>query len=59
VAAVYAGKRVLDENWMEPTDKQIEALVADKEKLAVIRRRLANVSSFMSAIRTMRRRGTP
>jgi hypothetical protein len=47
---VYPGKRVLDENWMEPTDKQIEALVADKEKLAVIRRRLANVSWFMAAL---------
>jgi hypothetical protein len=48
--SVYPGKRVLDENWIEPTEQQIEALVADKVKLATIRKNLANVSSFMSAL---------
>ena len=47
---VYPGKRVLDENWIEPTDEQIEALVADKTKLAVIRKKLSSVSSFMAAL---------
>jgi hypothetical protein len=47
---VYPGKRVLDENWIEPTEKQIEALVADKEKLARVRKKLANVSCFMAAL---------
>ena len=45
---VYPGKRVLDENWIEPTEKQIQALVADKAKLAVIRKRLSSVSWFMA-----------
>ena len=47
---IYPGKRVLDENWIEPTDKQIEALVADKAKLAVIRKQLSSVSKFMAAL---------
>jgi hypothetical protein len=47
---VYPGKRVLDENWIEPTDEQIEMLVADKKKLKVIRRQLADISWFMSAL---------
>lgn len=46
----YPGKRVLDEHWIEPTDKQIEALVADKAKLAVIRQRLSSVSWLMAAL---------
>jgi hypothetical protein len=47
---IYPGKRVLDGNWIEPTEKQIEALVADKSKMAVIRKRLSNVSWFMAAL---------
>ena len=47
---VYPGKRVLDENWIEPTDKQIEALVANKANLVKIRKKLSSVSSFMAAL---------
>jgi hypothetical protein len=47
---VYPGTRVLDGNWIEPTDKQIEALVANKKKLAFARKQLSNVSSFMAAL---------
>ena len=47
---VFPGKRVLDENWIEPTDKQIEALIADKAKMAVVRKQLSNVSRFMAAL---------
>ena len=47
---VYPGKRVLDGNWIEPTDKQIEALVANKAKLAVVRKQLSSISSFMAAL---------
>ena len=47
---VYPGKRVLDENWIEPTDEQVEALVANKKKLADIRGCLANISCFMAAL---------
>jgi hypothetical protein len=31
----YPGKRILDENWIEPTDKQIEALVAEKIQTSI------------------------
>jgi hypothetical protein len=47
---VYPGKRVLDENWIEPTEQQIEGLVADKAKMKVIRKELSNVSKFMAAL---------
>lgn len=47
---IYPGKRVLDENWIEPTDQQIEALVADKAKMAVVRKQLSSVSKFMAAL---------
>jgi hypothetical protein len=48
---VYPGKRVLDGNWIEPTEEQVEALAKDKEKIAVIRKRLASVSWFMAALK--------
>jgi hypothetical protein len=47
---VFPGKRVLNGKWIEPTEKQIQKLVADKERMAVIRRRLSSVSWFMSAL---------
>jgi hypothetical protein len=47
---VYPGKRVLDGNWIEPTEKQIEALVKNKKKMAKIRKRLSSISWFMSAL---------
>jgi hypothetical protein len=46
---VFPGRRVLDENWIEPTEEQVEALAADKEKIKTLRKRLANVSWFMAA----------
>jgi len=47
---VYPGQRVLDGNWVEPIEKQIESLVQDQEKIERIRRRLGNISWFMSAL---------
>jgi hypothetical protein len=47
---VYPGKRVLDGRWIEPTEEQVEALAQDKERIAVLRKRLANISWFMSAL---------
>jgi len=47
---VFPGRRVLDGNWIEPTEQQIEMLAQDKDKIAVIRRRLSSVSWFMSAL---------
>ena len=47
---VFPGKRVLDEDWVEPTDQQIEALIADKARMAVIRKQLSSVSKFMGAL---------
>jgi hypothetical protein len=46
----YPGKRVLDGKWIEPTEKQVEALAQDKEKIQHIRRRLGNISWFMGAL---------
>ena len=47
---VYPGRRVLDGCWIEPTEKQVRALAADKERLARIRKRLSNISWFMGAL---------
>jgi hypothetical protein len=47
---VYPGRRVLDGNWIEPTEEQVRALAADKKKLAKIRKRLSNISWFMGAL---------
>lgn len=47
---VYPGKRVLDGKWIEPTEDQVKALARDKDKIRKIRRRLASVSWFMSAL---------
>ena len=49
--SVYPGKRVLDGNWIEPTEAKIKALAKDKKKLKKIRKRLASVSWFMSALK--------
>jgi hypothetical protein len=48
--SVYPGKRVLDGNWIEPTEDQVEQLARDKDNIAVIRRRLNSVPWFMSAV---------
>ena len=48
---VYPGKRVLDGNWIEPTEEQVRALARDKKKIKVIRRRLASVSWFMAGLK--------
>ena len=47
---VYPGRRVLDGKWVEPTEKQVEALVQEKDQIERIRRRLGNISWFMSAL---------
>jgi hypothetical protein len=47
---VFPGKRVLDGVWFEPSDEQIHTLSEDKQKIQTIRKRLANVSWFMSAL---------
>jgi hypothetical protein len=47
---VYPGTRVLDGPWIEPSEDQVKALAEDKERIAEIRKRLSNVSWFMSAL---------
>jgi hypothetical protein len=47
---VFPGKRVLDGNWVEPTDEQVQALAADAKKIEEIRKRLCDVSWFMAAL---------
>ena len=47
---VYPGTRVLDGPWIEPSEEQVKALAGDKEKIAEIRKRLSNISWFMSAL---------
>ena len=41
---------MLDGNWIEPTEEQVKALAEDREKIELIRRKLCNVSWFMSAL---------
>jgi hypothetical protein len=47
---VFPGKRVLDGNWVEPTEKEVERLANDKKRLDKIRRRLGSISWFMGAL---------
>ena len=47
---VFPGRRVLDGQWIEPTEEQVQALAADKEKIETIRKRLSSISWFMSAL---------
>ena len=47
---LYPGQRVLDGNWIEPTDEQVEQLANDKQKIQLIRKRLSNISWFMGAL---------
>jgi REP element-mobilizing transposase RayT len=47
---VFPGRRVLDGQWIEPTEEQVQTLAADKEKIKTIRKRLSNISWFMSAL---------
>ena len=47
---VFPGHRVLDGNWIEPTEEQVKALAADKEKIKTLRKRLSNLSWFMAAL---------
>ena len=46
---VFPGRRVLDGNWIEPTEEQVKALAEDKKKIEVIRGRLSDVSWMMSS----------
>jgi hypothetical protein len=48
---LFPGKRVLEGPPPEPSEKQIRALAADKEKIDKIRRRLSDVSWFMRALK--------
>jgi hypothetical protein len=48
---VYPGKRVLDGNWIEPTEEQVEALAKDNKKIPSLRKRLASLSWFLSALK--------
>ncbi len=47
---VYPGKRLLEGPWIEPSEEQVKALAEDKDRIAEIRKRLSNVSWFMSAL---------
>ena len=47
---VFPGKRVLDGQWIEPTEQQVRQLAEDKEKIKKIRKRLASISWFMAAL---------
>jgi hypothetical protein len=47
---VYPGQRVLDGPWIEPSEEQVKALAEDQDRIAEIRKRLSNVSWFMSAL---------
>ncbi len=46
---VFPGRR-LDEQLAEPTDSDVERLAADAERIAVVRRRLSDISWFMRAL---------
>ena len=46
---VFPGRR-LEEHLAEPTDSDVQRLVADKERLAEVRRRLSDISWFMRAL---------
>lgn len=45
----FPGRRI-EEHLGEPTQADVDALVADKQRLAEIRRRLSNISWFMRAL---------
>jgi len=47
---LYPGRRVLDGSCVEPTEEEVRALAADKEKIKTIRKRLSNISWFMAAL---------
>ena len=46
---VFPGRR-LDEHLGEPTERDVETLVNDKDKLALVRMRLSDISWFMRAL---------
>ena len=48
--SIFPGRRVLDGNWITPTEDQVKALAEDKEEIAKLRKRLASLSWFMSAL---------
>jgi len=47
---LFPGKQVLDGNWIEPTQEQVEELAKDKKKIADVRKRLSDVSWFMRCL---------
>ncbi len=46
---VFPGRR-LDEQLAEPTDSDVKKLASDAERLAIVRRRLSDISWFMRAL---------
>ncbi|QDT06856.1 hypothetical protein K227x_52770 [Rubripirellula lacrimiformis] len=46
---VYPGRRI-EEHLAEPTENDVKALCADKERLAEVRKRLSDISWFMRAL---------
>ena len=47
---LYPGRRLLDGSCVEPTEEEVRALAADKEKIKKLRKRLSNISWFMAAL---------
>ena len=47
--SVFPGYRIYDFNWHEPTEREIDAMLEDEERLTEARNRLGNLSWFMSA----------
>ena len=47
---VFPGKRVLDGNWIKPDEKRVKALAKNKKLIKKLRRRLSDISWFMSAL---------
>jgi REP element-mobilizing transposase RayT len=48
--SVFPGQRLEELYLAQPTDVQVQTLVSDADKLAVIRRRLSDISWFMRAL---------
>ena len=47
---LFPGRRVLDGQWIEPTEEQIQALAENALEIAEIRKRLSDISWFMRTL---------
>lgn len=47
---MYPGKRVLDGQWIEPTEEQVKKLAENKKEIHKIRKRLSSISWFMATL---------